>query len=265
MSRYIRGRAVIRPVRGTTFFDLHMHSDHSGDCRMSVKDILALAKKEGFGISITDHNEISGSLEALKQEEVPVVPGIEITANDGIDLLCYFATQKGLVAFFNKVKTHRKKDLLKSNKLSGLEIIELCHKHHGVVSLAHPFRYILRIYNIVNTLPVIRGYFRHVDAIEVVNGKTPQAMNRRARTWARRLKIPYTSGSDAHHMDDFLSTFTLFKTKDPEAIVEAIRKGDTTVIGKGTKVWFKLLRSGKNVVVKWIEKQAKGTGSSATH
>ena len=48
--------------------DLHMHTDHSPDCATPVDTLLDTAKKVGLGaIAITDHNEISGALEARER------------------------------------------------------------------------------------------------------------------------------------------------------------------------------------------------------
>ncbi len=45
-----------------------MHTDHSHDCATPVEVLLATARERGLGaIAVTDHNEISGALEARKQ------------------------------------------------------------------------------------------------------------------------------------------------------------------------------------------------------
>ena len=42
-----------------------MHTDHSPDCATPAELLLETAKERGLGaIAITDHNEISGALEA---------------------------------------------------------------------------------------------------------------------------------------------------------------------------------------------------------
>ena len=42
-----------------------MHTDHSPDCATPAELLLETAKEQGLGaIAITDHNEISGALEA---------------------------------------------------------------------------------------------------------------------------------------------------------------------------------------------------------
>ncbi|MBJ7473434.1 MAG: glycosyltransferase, partial [Solirubrobacteraceae bacterium] len=68
--------------------DLHMHTDHSHDCATPVEVLLATARERGLGaIAVTDHNEISGALEAVELAEkygVKVIVGEEVkTANQG--------------------------------------------------------------------------------------------------------------------------------------------------------------------------------------
>jgi len=72
--------------------DLHMHTDHSHDCETPVEVLLASAKEAGLGaIAVTDHNEISGALEAQEKAAesndrppVKVIVGEEVkTAEQG--------------------------------------------------------------------------------------------------------------------------------------------------------------------------------------
>ena len=50
--------------------DLHMHTDHSPDCATPVEVLLETARDRGLGaIAITDHNEVSGALEARRIAE----------------------------------------------------------------------------------------------------------------------------------------------------------------------------------------------------
>ena len=55
--------------------DLHMHTDHSHDCATPVEVLLATAREQGLGaIAVTDHNEISGALEARAQAKLRSQP-----------------------------------------------------------------------------------------------------------------------------------------------------------------------------------------------
>lgn len=73
--------------------DLHVHSNHSFDSTQSVDEIIDLALENDIKvISITDHNEYLGSLEALKSDKIDVISGIEIDCffnGDIIHLLGY--------------------------------------------------------------------------------------------------------------------------------------------------------------------------------
>jgi len=71
--------------------DMHIHSNYS-DSTSKIKNIIRKATKRNFGIAITDHNEIKGSLKAMESEEVLVIPGIEISALEGFHVLLYFTT-----------------------------------------------------------------------------------------------------------------------------------------------------------------------------
>jgi hypothetical protein len=78
--------------------DLHMHTDHSGDCATPVEVLLATARDQGLGaIAVTDHNEISGALEAqAKAAEygVKVIVAEEVkTASQG-EVIGLFLTER---------------------------------------------------------------------------------------------------------------------------------------------------------------------------
>src|SRR4051794_27505152 len=68
-----RARAAIaRRLNRREFIhcDLHMHTDHSPDCATPVDVLLDTAKRRGLGaIAVTDHNEISGALEARERAD----------------------------------------------------------------------------------------------------------------------------------------------------------------------------------------------------
>ncbi len=62
-----RGGAPRVAERPLIEVDLHMHTDHSTDCATPVEVLLETARDRGLGaIAITDHNEVSGALEARR-------------------------------------------------------------------------------------------------------------------------------------------------------------------------------------------------------
>lgn len=59
--------------------DLHCHSQYSFDSKLTIEEILKKAKAAEISVlAITDHNDVRGSLEALKQSEIEIIPGVEI-------------------------------------------------------------------------------------------------------------------------------------------------------------------------------------------
>ena len=78
--------------------DLHMHTDHSMDCATPVEVLLATARDQGLGaIAVTDHNEISGALEAQRMAPkygVKVIVGEEVKTKAQGEVIGLFLTEK---------------------------------------------------------------------------------------------------------------------------------------------------------------------------
>ncbi len=64
--------------------DLHMHTKYSFDGEKEVDEIIQLAKEAGMDlISITDHNQVEGSLRCMADNRIECISGIEIDCFDG--------------------------------------------------------------------------------------------------------------------------------------------------------------------------------------
>jgi predicted metal-dependent phosphoesterase TrpH len=80
------------------FADLHIHTIYSWDGTCSVTAVLKQAAQQaGLNvIAITDHDEIAGTLEAVRLAPyygIGVIPGSEVTTSEG-HLLAYFIQKK---------------------------------------------------------------------------------------------------------------------------------------------------------------------------
>src|SRR6185312_937727 len=124
----VRGNAdVARALRGrrTIDVDLHMHTDHSHDCATPVEVLLATARAQGLGaIAVTDHNEISGALEAAAKAAdygVKVIVGEEVKT----------AHQGEVIGLFLQEKIPR--------GLTLAETVAEIRRQGGVVYVPHPF------------------------------------------------------------------------------------------------------------------------------
>jgi predicted metal-dependent phosphoesterase TrpH len=161
--------------------DLHMHTDHSGDCATPVEVLLATARAQGLGaIAITDHNEISGALAALSisRELGPkVIVGEEIKT----------AGQGEVIGLFLSQKIPR--------GLSLLETVDQIKGQGGLVYVPHPFDRMHAVPDYEHLLPVLD----RVDAIEVFNPRVAiGSFNEEAARFAAKYRIIAGAGSDSH-------------------------------------------------------------------
>ncbi|HMD56518.1 MAG TPA: PHP domain-containing protein [Solirubrobacteraceae bacterium] len=161
--------------------DLHMHTDHSNDCATPVEVLLATAREQGLGaIAVTDHNEISGALEARAQSAqagVKVIVGEEIkTAGEG-----------EVIGLFIEEKIPR--------GLSLQQTIAEIRSQGGLVYVPHPFDRMHAVPDYEHLLPVID----EVDALEIFNPRVAiGAFNDEAERFAAKYRITAGAGSDSH-------------------------------------------------------------------
>ncbi|MBV9916541.1 MAG: glycosyltransferase, partial [Solirubrobacterales bacterium] len=129
--------------------DLHMHTDHSYDCATPVEVLLAEARERGLGaIAITDHNEVSGALEArAKSDGVQVIVGEEVKTADQGEVIGLFIEQKI------------------PRGMSLQETIAEIKRQGGLVYVPHPFDRLHSVPDYEHLLDVLDD----VDAIEVFN------------------------------------------------------------------------------------------------
>ncbi len=167
-------------------FDLHLHSSHSFDGRMSVKRLAELAKKRGLsGVAVADHNSFGGSEELLSIDTggLLTIPAVEYVTEVG-HVLCLFVT--GMVE-------SRGVRPRKPNCYDSGEVISAVREMGGIAVLAHPFKK----RNAAHSLEEVSRF----DAVEVFNAraayKRPDANLLAARA-ALEAGLPYTAGSDGH-------------------------------------------------------------------
>lgn len=206
--------------------DMHIHSIHSPDGNVPVKEILKIARKMGLGaVAITDHNEIKGAIEAKKLGILPVVRGIEISTSEG-----------HVLAYGIDCKIPR--------DLRIDETIERIHDCGGIAVAAHPYRYWSGIGE-----RNARAY--DFDAIEVFNGRCKMRSNKRARKLCNELNKPFTAGSDAHFPDEIGKAGIIVDGESEEEIIREILKKNAKVFGKSRDT-RETIRYVKKAVGEWI-------------
>jgi glycosyltransferase involved in cell wall biosynthesis len=193
--------------RRTIDVDLHMHTDHSHDCATPVEVLLATAAEQGLGaIAVTDHNEISGALEAQAKAEaygVKVIVGEEVKS----------ASQGEVIGLFLSERIPR--------GLTLEETVAEIKRQGGLVYVPHPFDRMHAVPDYEHLLRIVDD----VDAIEVYNPRVAiGAFNEEAERFAAKYRILAGAGSDSHVAQGLGSVRVRMPDFDgPEEFLEALR------------------------------------------
>jgi predicted metal-dependent phosphoesterase TrpH len=187
-----------------------MHTDHSPDCATPVEILLSTAKERGLGaIAITDHNEVSGALEArARANGIKVIVGEEVKTAD----------QGEVIGLFIEEKIPR--------GMSLQETIAEIHRQGGLVYVPHPFDRMHAVPDYEHLLTVVED----IDAIEVFNPRVAfSAFNEEAARFAGKYRIVPGAGSDSHVAQGLGSVRVRIHDFDgPAEFLEAMRDADIT-------------------------------------
>ena len=207
LARRLAERALIE-------VDLHMHTDHSYDCATPVELLLATAREQGLGaIAVTDHNEISGALEAQAQAQGSGLhPPVKVIVAEEVKT----AGQGEVIGLFIQEKIPR--------GLSLQETIAEIRRQGGLVYVPHPFDRMHSVPDYENLLTVID----EVDAIEVFNPRVAiSAFNDEAARFAAKYRIPAGAGSDSHVPQGLGSVRIRMRDFDgPQEFMQSLREAE---------------------------------------
>jgi predicted metal-dependent phosphoesterase TrpH len=194
--------------------DLHMHTDHSHDCATPVEVLLATAREQGLGaIAVTDHNEVSGALEARAQAEgsssrppVKVIVGEEVKT----------AEQGEVIGLFVEEKIPR--------GLTLAETVAEIKRQGGLVYVPHPFDRMHSVPDYQHLLPILAD----IDAIEVFNPRVAiGAFNEEAVRFAAKYRIVAGAGSDSHVAQGLGSVRIRMRNfEGPQEFLQSLRDAD---------------------------------------
>ncbi len=193
--------------------DLHMHTDHSPDCATPVEVLLETARDRGLGaIAITDHNEISGALEARRIAEqmgdLRVIVGEEVKT----------AEQGEVIGLFIEEKIPR--------GMTMAETIAAIREQGGLVYVPHPFDRFHSVPDYEHLLDIVE----EIDVLEVFNPRVAlTAFNDEAERFARKYRIVPGAGSDSHVAQGLGSVrVRIHDFEGPAEFLEAMRDADIT-------------------------------------
>ena len=190
--------------------DLHMHTDHSHDCATPVEALLAAARDRGLGaIAVTDHNEVSGALDARAKA---AAYGVQVIVGEEVKT----ATQGEVIGLFIEEKIPR--------GLTLAETIAAIKGQGGLVYVPHPFDRLHSVPDYEHLLQVVDD----IDVLEVFNPRIAiPAFNEEAARFAAKYRIVGGAGSDSHVAQGLGSVRIRMRDFDgPEEFLESLREAD---------------------------------------
>jgi predicted metal-dependent phosphoesterase TrpH len=206
----VRKRIAKRPLIEV---DLHMHTDHSPDCATPVEVLLETARDRGLGaIAITDHNEVSGALEARRiaegMDDLKVIVAEEVKT----------AEQGEVIGLFLEEKIPR--------GMTMAETIAAIRAQGGLVYVPHPFDRFHSVPDYEHLIDIVE----EIDVLEVFNPRVAlTTFNEEAERFARKYRIVPGAGSDSHVAQGLGSVRVRIHDFDgPEEFLEAMRDADIT-------------------------------------
>jgi len=204
----IRKRLV---PRETIQCDLHMHTDHSPDCATPVEVLLETARDRGLGaIAITDHNVISGALEARELAEG--MDGFQVIVAEEIKT----AEEGEVIGLFLEEEIPR--------GMSMSETIADIRRQGGLVYVPHPFD---RMHSVPDYEHLLE-FVDEIDILEVFNPRiTLSSFNEEAERFAAKYRIVPGAGSDSHVAQGLGSVrIRVSEFEGPREFLEAMRDAD---------------------------------------
>jgi predicted metal-dependent phosphoesterase TrpH len=178
------------------FYEIHCHSNRS-DGSSTPGEIVEYARSFLDGIAITDHDEIKGSLEALKyaSPDFEVIPGLEVSSREGHILALYV-------------------DEIIPKGLAAKETVHRIHARGGLAVAAHPYDSFRRgVGDLIAKLDF--------DAVEVVNGHTLKSTKDPHKV-CEEIGMPMVGGSDAHLLREIGSVKNEFDGDFRKALLSAM-------------------------------------------
>jgi hypothetical protein len=223
---------------------MHLHTNHS-DAPVPVEKALRKASAEGYGIAVTDHNEVSGSLEAFaRRGEVMVVPGIEISAADGPHILAYFYSPRDLGDFHRRhIAPNQRNSPWLAIRSGTQDIVDALEGYPCLKVAAHPYGYLIFNKGLQKCIDleylgpeIVDGF----EGFEVVCGGMSHSQNLRAVDLVSRTGKCFTGGTDGHLLRDQGSVVTCARATDHTEFLEAVERRENLVVGREKRALMKL-------------------------
>lgn len=176
----------------TFFADLHLHTKYSHCSLIEPADVLKRTRHLDK-IAVTDHTTFKG-YEAVKKlnkrRDFEIIQSAEFFSEEG-DVVGYYVNE------------------LIRKGTPVLEMIDNIKEQGGIVSIPHPF-------DIVRSSAVrdeIKKFYKKIDLIEGLNGRTFYYYNNKAKDFAKKHHIPAIATTDSHFAFELGRVYAEFNGK----------------------------------------------------
>jgi len=186
--------------------DFHVHTNHSIDTLIRIRNLAAKSKRLGIIPAITDHDTTSGHEEA-SSIGMPFIPGQEVTTDKGHLIGLYMTEQieKG-TPFLEALDRIKEQGAL----------VYLPHMYDRGRSKKHPSD----------------EEASKADIIEIFNARCMRKeYNEKAMAFAKKHNKPKAAGTDSHFLFEFGTTYTElpdFDIENPKALLKALQNAKHT-------------------------------------
>lgn len=230
--------------KGLNCFDMHLHTRYSPDSSIAVKSLLKKASKKGIGFAVTDHNEIKGCLEAMKNaRNATIIPGIEVCCNNHLEFLFYFYSRSELVDFYkNEVVPYKTKKFFFKTRIVPSEILDAAKDYSCIAAAPHPY---FRANNSGIAIQLEKGLSKHsllnnITAIEVLNSLYRKKKNLKSINFALSFNKAMIAGSDSHSLSTVGTSVVASKEDSVEGVLNSIKRKQNLVMGRSLATVSKL-------------------------
>jgi len=168
--------------------DLHIHTEYSFDCTVSLEGIIDRCVKLGINcVAVADHGTIAGAVKMKEMAPFKVIVAEEVLTPIG-EIMGMFLTEEV------------------PSKISAEEAIERIKGQNGLICLPHPFD---RMRGIKQKRRSLESLVPDIDIVEAFNARTLPLLfsDRKARRFAEKHGLLCSAGSDAHTLQEVGHTY----------------------------------------------------------
>lgn len=234
-------------------YDLHLHSCLSpcGDQDMTPANIVGMAVVNGLElIAVTDHNSCRNCKAVLHWAEhygILAVPGMELTTEEEVHVLCIFPDLENALAFdamvYSKLNLFSNKEaifgpqllcdeedeiighepnlLIQSTRISFDKVNELVEEYQGVMIPAHIDKNSHSLLYNLGFIPIDSTF----PAVEIKDETKVEELKRQ-HPYLNQCRILHNS--DAHFLKDIKDPrhYLEVESKTAAAVIEALKNGN---------------------------------------